>query len=76
MAGNARKAAQSIAMTKDAAKVFLGEHRIKFVLAQFVDIHGVAKTKAVPSEHFEDVILTEGAGFARFCGMGYWPGAA
>jgi len=37
---------------------------VKFVLAQFVDIHGTAKTK-VPASHFED-ILDPGAGFAGF----------
>ena len=32
-------------------------------MAQFVDIHGAAKTKVVPSSHLEDIV-TEGAGFA------------
>jgi len=40
-------------------------------LAQFVDIHGVAKVKSVPAAHLE-TILNEGAGFAggAICGMG------
>jgi len=38
-------------------------------LAQFVDIHGVAKTKAIPATHFED-ILNPGAGFAGFAVWG------
>src|SRR5688572_5505439 len=50
------------------ADKFFADHRIEFVLAQFVDIHGVAKTKAVPVSHFKD-ILTTGAGFA---GGGVW----
>ena len=50
-------------MTPEQASVFLSEHQIKFVLAQFVDIHGVAKTKSVPASHFQD-ILEGGAGFA------------
>jgi glutamine synthetase len=56
------------------AKKILETHQIKFVLAQFVDIHGVAKTKAVPVSHFED-ILNPGAGFAGFAvwGMGMKP---
>lgn len=56
------------------AKTFLEAHQIKFVLAQFVDIHGVAKTKAVPVSHFED-ILHPGAGFAGFAvwGLGMSP---
>jgi len=45
------------------AKQFLAEHEIKYVLAQFADIHGVAKVKSVPADHLEDV-LTTGAGFA------------
>jgi len=33
----------------------------RYVLAQFVDIHGAAKAKAVPVEHL-DMVLTDGAG--------------
>ena len=56
------------------AKAFLAENDVNFVLAQFVDAHGVAKTKAVPVGHFED-ILTDGAGFAGFAvwGLGQEP---
>lgn len=56
------------------AKTFLDAHQVKFVLAQFVDIHGVAKTKAVPVSHFDD-ILDPGAGFAGFAvwGLGMDP---
>ena len=49
--------------TIEDAVSFLKKHGVKYVLAQFVDIHGVAKTKAVPASHFED-ILSDGAGFA------------
>ena len=61
-------------MTIEEAKALLEENEIRFVLAQFVDIHGVAKTKAVPVNHFED-ILTDGAGFAGFAvwGLGQAP---
>jgi glutamine synthetase len=61
-------------MTLEQAVAFLQEHDIKFVLAQFVDIHGVAKTKAVPASHFQD-ILEGGAGFAGFAvwGLGQEP---
>ena len=61
-------------MTPDRAKAFLAEHEVKFVLAQFVDIHGVAKAKAVPVDHFDDV-LRDGAGFAGFAvwGLGQEP---
>ncbi len=56
-------------MTPVEAKQFLEDNQVKFVLAQFVDIHGVAKTKAVPATHFED-ILDPGAGFAGFAVWG------
>ncbi len=61
-------------MTREEAKAFLKENQVKFVLAQFVDIHGVAKTKSVPASHFED-ILNDGAGFAGFAvwGLGQEP---
>lgn len=52
------------------AKAFLRSNNVKFVLAQFVDIHGVAKAKAVPVSHFED-ILNDGAGFAGFALWGF-----
>jgi glutamine synthetase len=52
------------------AKSFFRDNQIKFVLAQFVDIHGVAKAKAVPVSHFED-ILKDGAGFAGFALWGF-----
>jgi len=57
-------------MTPIEAKQFLADNQVKFVLAQFVDIHGVAKTKAVPATHFED-ILDPGAGFAGFALWGF-----
>lgn len=61
-------------MTPKEAKQFLEKHQVKFVLAQFVDIHGAAKTKAVPASHFDD-ILNPGAGFAGFAvwGLGMQP---
>lgn len=57
-----------------AAKKFLKENNVKYILAQFVDIHGVAKVKSVPAAHLEDV-LTTGAGFAggAIWGMGIAP---
>ena len=56
------------------ANKFLKDNSVKYVLAQFVDIHGVAKVKSVPVVHFED-ILTAGAGFAggAIWGMGIAP---
>ena len=43
------------------------------MLAQFVDIHGAAKAKAVPVEHL-DMVLTDGAGFAGFALWGFGMG--
>lgn len=51
-------------------KKFIEDNDIKFVLAQFVDIHGVAKTKSVPASHLMDVV-EDGAGFAGFAIWGF-----
>ena len=53
---------------------FLSDNNIKYILAQFVDIHGVAKTKSVPVNCLMDVVET-GAGFAGFAvhGLGMEP---
>ncbi|MFA6041646.1 MAG: type III glutamate--ammonia ligase [Methylophilus sp.] len=58
----------------DEAKQYLKDNNVKYVLAQFVDVHGVAKVKSVPADHLED-ILTTGAGFAggAIWGMGIKP---
>jgi glutamine synthetase len=60
-------------MTPSEAKTFLKDNNVKFILAQFVDIHGVAKTKSVPADHL-DMILTSGAGFAGFAAWGLGQG--
>lgn len=56
------------------AQAYLRAQGVSYVLAQFVDIHGVAKAKSVPVAHLPTV-LTEGAGFAGFavCGVGIEP---
>jgi len=61
-------------MTPEEAKKFLEENEVKFILAQFVDIHGVAKTKSVPASCLMDVV-DKGAGFAGFAvwGLGMEP---
>jgi glutamine synthetase len=53
---------------------FLEDNNIKFLLAQFVDIHGAAKTKMVPARQLK-AIVKNGAGFAGFAtwGMGMEP---
>lgn len=61
-------------MHLEEAKAYLEQHGIDLILAQFVDIHGAAKAKAVPAEHLE-MILNPGAGFAGFAvwGLGMGP---
>lgn len=61
-------------MSPSEATHFFKQHDTRFVLAQFVDIHGTAKAKAVPIGHFDDII-GRGAGFAGFAitGMGIEP---
>ncbi len=61
-------------MTPEQATEFLKKNDVKLVFAQFIDIHGVAKAKAVPVSHFGD-ILADGAGFAGFAvwGLGQEP---
>lgn len=60
-------------MNKEQAIRFFEEHQIRYLLAQFVDIHGSAKAKAVPVEHL-DMVLTDGAGFAGFALWGFGMG--
>ena len=43
------------------AQNYLLEQGVSYVLAQFVDIHGVAKAKSVPVSHLPSV-MKEGAG--------------
>jgi glutamine synthetase len=60
-------------MSPQSAKKFLKDRNVKYILAQFVDIHGAAKAKAVPAEHLE-MVLNEGAGFAGFALWGFGMG--
>ena len=64
----------SSSMSLSEAQQFLEDNEIKYVLAQFVDIHGVAKTKSVPAAHLKSVVES-GAGFAGFAvwGLGMEP---
>lgn len=61
-------------MLPPEAQRLIEQHKIKYVLAQFVDIHGAAKAKSVPVSGLEAVAV-DGAGFAGFaiCGMGMEP---
>jgi len=61
-------------MTPEQARRFFSEHQTRYLLAQFVDIHGAAKAKAVPVEHY-DMVIGDGAGFAGFAvwGLGMGP---
>ena len=61
-------------MTPHQASKWFEEHQTRYVLAQFVDIHGAAKAKAVPVEHYE-MVVGDGAGFAGSAvwGLGMGP---
>lgn len=54
----------------EAAKTFLEHHKIQYLLAQFVDIHGGIKSKCVPA-HCLESLLTTGAGFAGAAVQGF-----
>lgn len=60
--------------TVEETQRYLKSQGVAYVLAQFVDIHGVAKAKSVPVDHL-NTVLTDGAGFAGFaiCGVGIEP---
>lgn len=60
--------------TVDEAQRYLKSQGVQYVLAQFVDIHGVAKAKSVPVDHL-GTVMSDGAGFAGFaiCGVGIEP---
>jgi len=60
-------------MSPQSARKYLKDNKVKYILAQFVDIHGAAKAKAVPVEHL-DMMLNEGAGFAGFALWGFGMG--
>ena len=60
-------------MNKTEAQDYLRKHDVRYVLAQFVDIHGAAKAKSVPVEHL-DMVLGDGAGFAGFALWGFGMG--
>jgi glutamine synthetase len=60
-------------MNREQARQFIEQYKIRYLLAQFVDIHGAAKAKAVPVEHL-DMVLTDGAGFAGFALWGFGMG--
>lgn len=61
-------------MSPEQAMQFLQDNNVRYLLAQFVDIHGAAKTKSVPAKCLMDVV-EKGAGFAGFAisGMGMQP---
>ena len=60
-------------MSVDKAQKFLREQGARFLLAQFVDIHGAPKAKAVPVEH-AGMVFGDGAGFAGFALWGFGMG--
>jgi glutamine synthetase len=51
--------------TREEVARYVSEHGIRFLFAQFVDMHGKPNAKLVPAHHLDD-LLDEGAGFAGF----------
>ena len=67
-------ASKPLKNTREILKQKMQEDGVELILTQFVDIHGAAKVKMVPVDHFDDVI-DDGAGFAgaSLDGMGQGP---
>src|SRR3954452_20849005 len=51
--------------TREDVARYVSENGIRFLFAQFVDMHGKPNAKLVPAHHLDD-LLDEGAGFAGF----------
>jgi glutamine synthetase len=51
--------------TREEVARYVSENGIRFLFAQFVDMHGKPNAKLVPAHHLDD-LLDEGAGFAGF----------
>ena len=47
----------------DALRARLAEQGVRYLFAQFTDIHGAAKGKTIPLDHLGD-LFAAGAGFA------------
>ncbi|MGH1430245.1 MAG: type III glutamate--ammonia ligase [Neptuniibacter sp.] len=54
----------------EAAHQFLERHKVKYILAQFVDLHGGIKSKAAPV-HCLQGLTEDGAGFAGAAILGF-----
>ncbi len=54
----------------EEAHIFLERHGVKYILAQFVDLHGGIKSKAVPVHCLKDLVES-GAGFAGGAILGF-----
>jgi glutamine synthetase len=65
----ATEAAASVPFTAptsaDEVRDYVRKNNVKFLFAQFVDMHGKPNAKLVPAAHLDD-LLTDGAGFAGF----------
>jgi glutamine synthetase len=49
--------------TAEEVRRYVQEQGVRFIFAQFVDMHGKPNAKLVPAHHLDD-LLTDGAGFA------------
>ena len=68
------KVAEARQSELEAVRREIEQAGVRFILAQFVDIHGVAKVKMVPTTEL-DSIVKEGAGFAGAAVWGMGQGA-
>jgi glutamine synthetase len=60
-------------VTANDVRAFLEKQDARYLLAQFVDLHGAPKAKSVPVEHV-DMVFGPGAGFAGFALWGFGMG--
>jgi glutamine synthetase len=51
--------------TADDVRALVEQQGVRYLFAQFVDMHGKPNAKLVPATHLDD-LLTDGAGFAGF----------
>jgi glutamine synthetase len=60
--------------TVEDVRRYVVDRGVRFVFAQFVDMHGKPNAKLVPARHFDD-LMEEGAGFAGFAAgaIGQYP---
>jgi glutamine synthetase len=54
---------ETLPTTAEGVRQYVAENGVRFLFAQFVDMHGKPNAKLVPAHHLDD-LLADGAGFA------------